>query len=210
MDANVFGVVRVTQVFLPCMVAAGTGTSSTSSAGKWASMYQSPYNASKHALIGLTRCVALEIAKTGVVVTAVCPGFVDTPLLLESDLLRRLGHEAPRPPGDGGVARSDRPAHRSRGSGGAGAVPLRPPRWRRHRPVVLDQRRASLHLMPVAGPRLPSPGREESGSAAPAVTASPPPIPVASVCPAATAATTGRPIGGNSRTGGPSVEHLRS
>lgn len=114
MDANVFGVVRVTQVFLPCMVAAGTGTSSTSSAGKWASMYQSPYNASKHALIGLTRCVALEIAKTGVVVTAVCPGFVDTPLLLESDLLRRLGHEAPRPPGDGGVARSDRPAHRSR------------------------------------------------------------------------------------------------
>lgn len=91
MDANVFGVVRVTQVFLPCMVAAGTGTSSTSSAGKWASMYQSPYNASKHALIGLTRCVALEIAKTGVVVTAVCPGFVDTPLLLESDLLDALG-----------------------------------------------------------------------------------------------------------------------
>jgi NAD(P)-dependent dehydrogenase (short-subunit alcohol dehydrogenase family) len=93
MDANVFGVVRVTQAFLPGMVAAGAGNivNIASSAGKWASMYQSPYNASKHALIGLTRCVALETAKTGVVVTAVCPGFVDTPLLLESELPDVLG-----------------------------------------------------------------------------------------------------------------------
>jgi NAD(P)-dependent dehydrogenase (short-subunit alcohol dehydrogenase family) len=88
MDVNLFGIVRVTQAFLPGMVEAGGGNivNIASSAGKWASLYQSPYNASKHAVIGLTRCLALENAKTGVVVTAVCPGFVDTGLLLESEL----------------------------------------------------------------------------------------------------------------------------
>ena len=40
--------------------------------------------AAKHAVIGLTRSLALETAETGVTVNAVCPGFADTDLVRES------------------------------------------------------------------------------------------------------------------------------
>jgi len=39
------------------------------------------YNTAKHALIGLTRVAALEAASAGVTVNAICPGYVDTPLV---------------------------------------------------------------------------------------------------------------------------------
>jgi NAD(P)-dependent dehydrogenase (short-subunit alcohol dehydrogenase family) len=38
------------------------------------------YAASKHALLGLTRAVASEVASKGVTVNAICPGYVDTPM----------------------------------------------------------------------------------------------------------------------------------
>ena len=44
----------------------------------------SAYVAAKHAVIGLTRSLALETAETGVTVNAVCPGFADTDLVRES------------------------------------------------------------------------------------------------------------------------------
>ena len=82
-DVNVLGVVRTMHAVLPGMLEAGWGriVSIASTAGKWGSLDQSPYNTSKHALVGLTRCVALELATTGVTVNAVCPGFVDTTML---------------------------------------------------------------------------------------------------------------------------------
>jgi NAD(P)-dependent dehydrogenase (short-subunit alcohol dehydrogenase family) len=52
-----------------------------STAGKWGSMNQSAYNASKHALVGLTRCAALEMGAHGINVNAICPGFVETDML---------------------------------------------------------------------------------------------------------------------------------
>ncbi|MGE0456529.1 MAG: SDR family NAD(P)-dependent oxidoreductase [Vicinamibacteria bacterium] len=49
-------------------------------AGKTGSPYISAYAASKHGLLGLTKCAALEVAEQGVTVNAVCPGYVDTPM----------------------------------------------------------------------------------------------------------------------------------
>ncbi len=95
MDVNFMGIVRVTQAFLPDMVQAGEGRviNIASTAGKYGSMFQSPYNASKHAVVGLTKCLGLEYAKTGVTVNSICPGFVDTPLIdtAKPDFARAAG-----------------------------------------------------------------------------------------------------------------------
>ena len=52
-----------------------------STAGKGGSMNQSAYNASKHALVGLTRCAAQELGPLGICINAICPGFVETDML---------------------------------------------------------------------------------------------------------------------------------
>ena len=83
MDVNFLGVVRMTRAVAPLMVEVGRGKiiNVASTAGKYGSVLQSPYNASKHAVVGLTRCLALELARAGVTANAICPGFVDTPLI---------------------------------------------------------------------------------------------------------------------------------
>lgn len=75
---NVVGCANLMQAVLPQMLDRQNGriVNIASTAGKWGSVYQSAYNASKHALVGLTRCVALETVKLGVTVNAVCPGLV--------------------------------------------------------------------------------------------------------------------------------------
>ncbi len=82
LEVNVLGVVSVMQAVLPGMIARGGGRviNLASTAGKWGTRNQSAYNASKHAVIGLTLCLALELAPQGVLVNAICPWIVETDL----------------------------------------------------------------------------------------------------------------------------------
>ena len=93
MKVNVYGPFHVTQFVLKHMLKQQKGkiVNIASTAGKWASANQSAYNISKHALVGMTRCVALETATSGVTVNAICPGFVETDLL--KNAAKRFGIE---------------------------------------------------------------------------------------------------------------------
>ncbi len=83
LDVNLMGVVNFMQACLPGMQARRSGSivNIASTAGKWGSRNQSAYNVSKHAVVGLTRCVALEASPFNVTVNAICPGFVQTDMV---------------------------------------------------------------------------------------------------------------------------------
>jgi NAD(P)-dependent dehydrogenase (short-subunit alcohol dehydrogenase family) len=79
---NYLGAVRMIKKFLPDMIEAGHGkiVNIASTAGKWGSMFQAHYNGSKHAVLGITKSLAVEFARTGVNINAICPGWVETPM----------------------------------------------------------------------------------------------------------------------------------
>ena len=83
MDVNFMGVVHATQAVLPAMIERRRGriVAVASTAGLKGYAYVSAYSAAKHAVIGLVRSLALETAKSGITVNAVCPGFTETDLL---------------------------------------------------------------------------------------------------------------------------------
>jgi len=83
MEVNLVAAVATIRAFLPGMLARGRGriVPIASTAGRYGSHYQAPYNASKHALVGVVRCLALETAASGVRVNAICPGFVKTAMV---------------------------------------------------------------------------------------------------------------------------------
>ena len=79
-----------------------------STAGKQGVVLGAPYSASKHGVVGFTKALGNELAKTGITVNAVCPGYVETPMAqrvrqgyaeawksTEQDILRQFSAKIP-------------------------------------------------------------------------------------------------------------------
>ena len=71
---------RVTRALVPAMIAAKWGrvVNIASNAGVSGYAYTAAYCAAKHAMVGWTRALAIDLARTGVTINALCPGWVET------------------------------------------------------------------------------------------------------------------------------------
>ncbi len=80
---NLSSVFHTTKAALPSMKARGWGriVNIASAHGVVASPFKAPYTASKHAVVGFSKAVALEVAEQGITCNALCPGYVRTPLV---------------------------------------------------------------------------------------------------------------------------------
>jgi NAD(P)-dependent dehydrogenase (short-subunit alcohol dehydrogenase family) len=98
LDVDLTGPFLCARTALPDMLAAKWGRIVTvaSTAGLKAYPYVAPYVAAKHGVIGLTRALALELAKTGVTVNAVCPGYTETEIVEDAvkNIVAKTGRSA--------------------------------------------------------------------------------------------------------------------
>ena len=78
LDTNVWGTFLVTRQAVPMLSDGGRVINISSVLGRFGVPGYTAYCASKHAVIGFTRALALELAQRNITVNAVCPGWVDT------------------------------------------------------------------------------------------------------------------------------------
>jgi NAD(P)-dependent dehydrogenase (short-subunit alcohol dehydrogenase family) len=95
LEVNLTGTFLCTQAALPGMLESGWGriVNVSSTAGLTGYSYVAAYCAAKHGVIGLTRALALELAKKNITVNAVCPGYTDTDIVRKavSNIATRTG-----------------------------------------------------------------------------------------------------------------------
>ncbi|MCX4090806.1 SDR family NAD(P)-dependent oxidoreductase [Nocardia sp. alder85J] len=108
---NLSGPFYCTQAVVPDMVAAGWGriVNISSSSAQSGQQYMTHYVASKAGLIGLTKSLALELGPAGITVNTIPPGFVDTPMLRDSEQHGLLGGSVDQHAGATPVRRAGRP-----------------------------------------------------------------------------------------------------
>ena len=95
---NLTGTFICTQAVIPAMLESNYGRviNISSTAGLTGYGYVTAYSAAKHAVVGLTRSLALEVSEAGITVNAVCPGYTETDLV--SDTIANIVKKTGRSP----------------------------------------------------------------------------------------------------------------
>jgi 3-hydroxybutyrate dehydrogenase len=104
LEVNASSAFRLCRALVPAMIENTWGRviNVASNAGISGYRYSTAYCASKHAMVGMTRALAIDLAPTGVTINAVCPGWVDTQMAAEA--VARIAAKTGRSAGDARAA----------------------------------------------------------------------------------------------------------
>ena len=111
LNVNLTGTFHCCQVVIPGMIAEGWGrvVNISSSSAHSGQPFMAPYVAAKSAVIGFTKSLALEFGPKGITVNTIPPGFVDTPMLRDSEAKGLLGGDIEHHASSTPVRRAGRP-----------------------------------------------------------------------------------------------------